>query len=106
MKFTLKYIFFVALAVILIAMCYGFKSVPAKFPDGWIPMYFDQSDAVSCVINTNTIAYIEPCTDTEAILSRSEKASLSYLKVYLNNGDILEVVEPFDEFVERIRRSQ
>ena len=106
MKQVIKNTLGLVLIGALLIVCFGFKSVPAKFPDGWIPMFYDQSDSVSCVINTNTISYIEPGVDPEAILSRAGDKQFEYLMVHLTNGKSLKVFEPFDEFVERIRRSQ
>ena len=77
----------------------------AKYPEAWIPMFFGAGDEVSTLINTTQITRITPMFDAEKMLSHNEKKA-SYLEVQMSNGEKLEVFEPFDEFVERIRRSQ
>ena len=87
-----------------LVLCLSFKSI-AKWPDGYIPMFFDSSDAVSTLINTNQIVRITPSQmNPEELLGHGGLSD--YLEVQLSNGKIIQVYEPFDEFVERIRRSQ
>ena len=77
----------------------------AKYPDAWIPMFFDSSDNVSTLLNTEEITRITPMFDADTLLSHNPE-NANYLEVQMSNGEKLQVFEPFDEFVERIRRSQ
>lgn len=82
--------------------------VKGKFPDNYIPMFHDNSDAVSTALNTAQITRITPKFDHEGLLSRGKKSTggVSYLEVQFSNGEKIQVFEPLDEFLERIRRSQ
>lgn len=74
--------------------------VVAKYPDGWIPLFTSQrSDAVSTVLNTTQITRVTPVLD---LFNHADP----YLEVQFSNGEKLQVFEPFEEFMERIRRSQ
>ena len=74
--------------------------VALKYPDGWIPLFSSQSsDHVSTVLNTEQITRITPILDLH---NHAEP----YLEVQFSNGEKLQVFEPFEEFMERIRRSQ
>jgi hypothetical protein len=76
-----------------------------RFPDGYVPMWVDEGDTVSTLINTRQIIMITPKTHPELLLGHeAEKAT--YLEVKLGNGQTIQVFEPFEEFVERIRRSK
>jgi hypothetical protein len=108
MKFLIRYTILVALAVFLIAVCYGFKPVSAKlrFPNGYIPMWESQtSDAVSTVLNTENITRITPKFNEEALLTRGDEPP-NYLEVRFTDGQTIMVYEPLDEFLDRIRSSQ
>ena len=108
MKFAIRSTILVATSFILIAVCFGFKPVSAKlkFPDGYIPMWESQSsDAISTVLNTRNITRITPKFDEEAVLS-IDRDSAEYLEVRFNDGQVLQVFEPLDEFLDRIRSSQ
>ena len=89
-------------------LCMGFKPISRKvrFPDGYIPMWESQtSDAISTVLNTRNITRITPKFDEEAVLS-IDRDSAEYLEVRFNDGQVLQVFEPLDEFLDRIRSSQ
>lgn len=93
---------------ITIFLCFGFTPISRKvrFPDGYIPMWESQtSDAIATVLNTANITRITPKFDEEATLSR-DKDSAEYLEVRFNDGQVIEVSEPLDEFLNRIRSSQ
>lgn len=93
---------------ITIFLCMGFKPISRKvrFPDGYIAMWESQtSDAIATVLNTANITRITPKFDEEAILSR-DSDSAEYLEVRFNDGQVLQVFEPLDEFLNRIRSSQ
>jgi hypothetical protein len=108
MKFAIRYTILLTVFILLIAVCFGFKPVSAKvrFPDGYIPMWESQtSDAIATVLNTANITRITPKFDEEAILSR-DSDSADYLEVRFNDGQVLQVFEPLDEFLNRIRSSQ
>ena len=97
----------IGLAIIgaLVVLCFAFNSLPSRYPDAWIPMFVDTTDNVSTLINTKQITRITPKFHPELLLGY-EPESPSYLEVQFSNGEKIEVFESFDEFVERIRRSQ
>lgn len=93
---------------ITIFLCFGFKPVSAKvrFPEGYIAMWESQtSDAIATVLNTANITRITPKFDEEAVLSM-DKDSAEYLEVRFSDGEVIQVFEPLDEFLNRIRSSQ
>ena len=93
---------------ITIFLCMGFKPVSkkVKFPDGYIPMWESQtSDAIATVLNTANITRITPKFDEEAVMS-IDKDSAEYLEVRFSDGEVIQVFEPLDEFLNRIRSSQ
>ena len=99
---------FVVVTGILLFLCFGFKPVSAKvkFPEGYIPMWESQtSDSIATVLNTANITRITPKFDEEAVLSM-DRESAEYLEVRFNDGQVLQVFEPLDEFLDRIRSSQ
>ena len=104
-----------SLSIIALASLPAFLSVTntstesrGKFPDNYIPMFHDNSDAVSTALNTTQITRITPKFDHDGLLSRGKKSTggVSYLEVQFSNGEKIQVFEPLDEFLERIRRSQ
>ena len=108
MKIVIRSTILLSTSFILIAVCFGFKPVSAKirFPDGYIPMWESQtSDAIATVLNTRNITRITPKFDEEAVLSM-DRESAEYLEVRFNDGQVLQVFEPLDEFLDRIRSSQ
>ena len=105
MKLIIKNSIGLAAISTMLVLCFGFKSVPGRYPDGYVPMWVDEGDTVSTLINTRQIIMITPKTHPELLLGH-EPDKASYLEVKLSNGEKIEVFEPFDEFVERIRRSQ
>jgi hypothetical protein len=62
----------------------------------------------SIMIHTDNIVTVEPKFDPELLLARSRLLNnkAAWLDVVLADGRTLQVFEPFDEFMERIRRSQ
>jgi hypothetical protein len=105
MKLVIKNAIGLIIIAVFIVLCFGFKSVPGRYPDAWIPMFIDTSDEVSTLINTDQITRITPKFHPELLLGHEPENS-TYLEVQMANGEKIEVFEPFDEFVERIRRSQ
>lgn len=106
---------FVLVAGILVFLFLGFKPVSAKikFPDGYIPMWEAQSsDSISTIINTAnitriTLKYDEEVVEAKVPLPRMGlRPSPSYLEVRFADGEVIEVFEPLDEFLDRIRSSQ
>ena len=82
------------------------ESQASRMPEGYIPMFHDNSDEVSTMLNTNEITRITPMFDHEGILKRGDGVGGNYLEVQFSNGETIQVFEPFDEFIERIRKSQ
>ena len=100
---------FVLVAGILVFLFLGFKPVSAKikFPDGYIPMWESQtSDTVATVLNTRNITQITPKFNDDAIEVMKEPEAAEFLEVRFNDGQVLQVFEPLDEFLNRIRSSQ
>jgi len=106
---------FVVVTGILLFLCFGFKPVSAKvkFPEGYIPMWESQSsDSISTIINTAnitriTLKYDEEVVEAKVPLPRMGlRPSPSYLEVRFADGEVIEVFEPLDEFLDRIRSSQ
>ena len=100
---------------ITIFLCFGFKPVSAKlrFPDGYIPLWESQSsDTISTILNTAnitriTLKYDEEVVEAKVPLPRMGlRPSPSYLEVRFADGEVIEVFEPLDEFLDRIRSSQ
>jgi hypothetical protein len=105
MKYVIKNSVGLIIIGVLLVLCLSFKSVSSRYPDAWIPMFVDTSDEVSTLINTDQITRITPKFHPELLLGHEPK-NANYLEVQMANGEKIEVFEPFDEFVERIRRSQ
>lgn len=100
---------FVVVAGILLFLCFGFKPVSAKvkFPEGYIPMWESQtSDSIATVLNTANITRITPKFNDDAIEVMREPEAAEFLEVRFNDGQVLQVFEPLDEFLNRIRSSQ
>ena len=100
---------------ITIFLCFGFKPISRKirFPDGYIPMWESQSsDSISTILNTAnitriTLKYDEEVVEAKVPLPRMGlRPSPSYLEVRFADGEVIEVFEPLDEFLNRIRSSQ
>ena len=94
---------------ITIFLCFGFKPISRKvrFPDGYIPMWESQtSDAIATVLNTRNITRITPKFNDEGIEVMREPEAAEYLEVRFNDGQVLQIFEPLDEFLNRIRSSQ
>ena len=115
MKFAIRYTILLATSFMLIAVCFGFKPVSAKvkFPEGYIPMWESQSsDSISTIINTAnitriTLKYDEKVVEAKVPLPRmGMRPSPSYIEVRFADGEVIEVYEPLDEFLDRIRSSQ
>ena len=91
---------------VLMVLVAASPNAKLRFPEGYIPMWESQtSDAIATVLNTANITRITPKFDEEAILSRDNE-SAEYLEVRFNDGQVLQVFEPLDEFLNRIRSSQ
>lgn len=100
---------FVVVTGILLFLCFGFKPVSAKvkFPEGYIPMWESQtSDSIATVLNTANITRITPKFNDDAIEVMREPEAAEFLEVRFNDGQVLQVFEPLDEFLNRIRSSQ
>lgn len=100
---------FVVVTGILLFLCFGFKPVSAKvkFPEGYIPMWESQtSDSIATVLNTANITRITPKFNDDAIEVMREPEAAEFLEVRFNDGQVLQVFEPLDEFLDRIRSSQ
>ena len=109
MKFAIRSTILLATSFILIAVCFGFKPVSAKirFPDGYIPMWESQtSDAIATVLNTRNITRITPKFNDDGIEVMREPEAAEFLEVRFNDGQVIQVFEPLDEFLNRIRSSQ
>ena len=105
MKLIIKNTICLPILGALVVLCFAFNSLPSRYPDAWIPMFVDTSDEVSTLINTQQITRITPKFHPELLLGHEPENS-TYLEVQFSNGEKIEVFEPFDEFVERIKRSQ
>lgn len=91
---------------VLMVLVAASPNAKLRFPEGYIPMWESQtSDAIATVLNTANITRITPKFNEEAILSR-DSDSAEYLEVRFNDGQVLQVFEPLDEFLNRIRSSQ
>ena len=100
---------FVVVTGILLFLCFGFKPVSAKvkFPEGYIPMWESQtSDSIATVLNTANITRITPKFNDDAIEVMREPEAAEFLEVRFNDGQVIQVFEPLDEFLDRIRSSQ
>lgn len=100
---------FVVVTGILLFLCFGFKPVSAKvkFPEGYIPMWESQtSDSIATVLNTANITRITPKFNDDAIEVMREPEAAEFLEVRFNDGQVIQVFEPLDEFLNRIRSSQ
>ena len=94
----------IGLVLMLMSMVTPKNASGIRFPDGYVPMWVDSGDTVSTLINTRQIIMITPKTHPELLLYHDNDKA--YLEVKLGNGETIRVFEPFEEFVERIRRSK
>lgn len=95
----------IGLVLMLMSMVTPKNASGIRFPEGYVPMWVDSGDTVSTLINTRQIIMITPKIHPELLLGHdNDKAA--YLEVKLGNGETIQVFEPFEEFVERIRRSK
>ena len=64
------------------------------------------SDSIATVLNTANITRITPKFNDDAIEDMREPEAAEFLEVRFNDGQVLQVFEPLDEFLDRIRSSQ
>ena len=91
MKFAIRYTILVALAVFLIAVCYGFKPVSAKLvPDGYIPMWSHRQAMPSLLFSTRRTSPDHSKFNEEALLTRGDEPP-NYLEVRFTDGQTIMV---------------
>jgi len=92
---------------VLMVLVAASPNAKLRFPEGYIPMWESQtSDAIATVLNTANITRITPKFNEEAILPLRDPDSAEYLEVRFSDGEVIQVFEPLDEFLNRIRSSQ
>ena len=64
------------------------------------------SDSIATVLNTANITRITPKFNDDAIEVMREPEAAEFLEVRFNDGQVIQVFEPLDEFLNRIRSSQ
>jgi len=94
------------IGAVLMVLIAASPAAKLTYPRRWIPMWEGKRETI--MIHTDNIVTVEPKFDPEALLARSKllNKKAQYLEVILADGRKLQVFEPFDEFMERIRRSQ
>ena len=98
---------------VLMVLVAASPNAKLRFPEGYIPMWESQSsDSISTILNTAnitriTLKYDEKVVEAKVPLPRMGlRPSPSYLEVRFADGEVIEVFEPLDEFLDRIRSSQ
>jgi hypothetical protein len=76
------------------------------YPRRWIPMWEGKRESI--MIHTDNIVTVKPMFDPSLLLksNKIKNSQAGFLEVTLACGEKLEIYEPFEEFMERIRRSQ
>jgi hypothetical protein len=94
------------IGAVLMVLIAASPAAKLTYPRRWIPMWEGKRESI--MIHTDNIVTVEPMFDPEALLARSKllNKKAAWLDVVLADGRTLKVFEPFDEFMERIRRSQ
>ena len=94
------------IGAVLMVLVAASPTAKVRFPKGYIAMWESQtSDAIATVLNTETITRITPKFNEEALLTRRPDDA-EYLEVRFSDGQVIQVFEPLDEFLNRIRSSQ
>ena len=76
------------------------------YPRRWIPMWEGKRESI--MIHTDNIVTVKPMFDPSLLLANTKilNKKAAWLDVVLADGRKIQVYEPFEEFMERIRRSQ
>lgn len=94
------------IGIVLCLMSMTLPSAKITYPRRWIPMWEGKRESI--MIHTDNIVTVEPKFDPALLLANTRvlNKKAAWLDVVLADGRTLQVFEPFDEFLERIRRSQ
>jgi len=85
--------------IVTVPLILAAAPVKGRNPKGFIPMWTSQTGGdVSLLVNTDEIIFIRPI---EPNLLSDEMGFK--LELTMSNGNMIQVAEDFDEFVERVR---
>ena len=102
---TKSLIFSSVLGAVLMVLMAAKPGGRLTYPRRWIPMWEGKREAI--MIHTDNIVTVEPIfTSGQRRLDKLKNSEALHLEIILADGRKLEIFEPFDEFMERIRRSQ